>query len=607
MSEHRKRDLTGRFWTWRAVVLLIVVTALVAFYPLGRTEPVSGGVGKIHAFENMRQYVLVVAIPSSLSVLGGAVMAFTPKVGKKARFWIVAGVAVLLGYSALHEFPAFIPVFLVHGMVYPNPAGLGIAALSGWGAMSLSYILERAKDEDPSGQRLVVRIAGASAALSLAVALVMAPYFSIEWRRAPAVLNSNYELAWQTTLPVSDAHIGNGFWFRSQSLATPEWVSRTEGSVAKEPALDEDALFTADGWIGRVRLRDGTLAWGRDFDFGPLEARTTALAAYWDDERLYIVNRSAAWTIFAFDWASGDLLWKTATDEWIVYRPDDPRLTLAVTPEFLVIAGEGGKAEYHLVDPQTGDMTSLTIPEPEGMEVAQLKAWGRNGSLGPNLVLGPDGTVALLAYFTPPGVEVKESWYEDGPPPEKGFLFGLDPATGEVAWQIDDIGDWRGLGAREGRNLWVTRDTVVRCGSEPDYAARVWDTSTGESPWARSFDEHSRSLATHYGVIVFHDLKTLECLDMRTGDALWSAEMEVTGDVPSIWLEGETVLAATPSWVRGIDVRTGHDIFGVEAPEDGRVMASDAKDGVLRVRVEQKRGIGPEESVFLDLKTGDAV
>lgn len=308
MPEHRKRDLPGGFWTWGTDVLLVVVTALVAFYPLGRTEPVSGGVGKIHAFENMRQYVLVVAIPSSLSVLGGAAMAFTPKVGKKARFWIVAGVAVLLGYSALREFPAFIPVFFIHGMVFPNPAGLGIAALSGWGAMSLSYILGRAKDEEPSGQRLVIRIAGSSAALSLAVALVMAPYFSIEWRTAPAVLNSNYELAWQTQLPVSDAHIGNGFWFRSQSLATPE------------PALDEDALFMADGWIGRVRLRDGTLAWGRDFDFGPLEARTTALAAYWDDERLYIVNRSAAWTIFAFDWASGDLLWKTATDEWIVYR-----------------------------------------------------------------------------------------------------------------------------------------------------------------------------------------------------------------------------------------------------------------------------------------------
>jgi len=564
--------------TWGAIGLLVLVTTFVIVCPLGQTGSQSRFANKVHHFEKTRQNILVVAVPSALSALCGAVMAHRPKLGDKSRFWIGSSAAILVSYALLQDYQYFIPLFVIHGMPLPNPAGLGIAAITGLGAMGLSHVLNRDEDGSPPSRKSVPWVAVYSIGLSIAIALIMTPYLRIEWLNPPAVLDDSYELAWQAELPARETDY-TGFWFPSQVRAQPAWGSSFGGEVMGEPPVDEDALFLTSGWMGRIRLHDGTLSWGREFDFGPLENRTTALAAFWDDERLYVVNRSTAWTLFAFDWDSGLLEWKATTEEWSVPRPDDPNLTLAVTPKFLVIAGEGGKAEYILVDPKTGAITEHTLPKRGGMDVARIESW-THGFLGPYLVHGADGTIALLAQFAPQGIDVMENWYQSEHPPEKGYLFGLDPSTGEVAWQIEDMGDWRGVGPREGANLWITKDHVIRCGGYPSPVTKVWNKSTGTLLWSRSFDETSRCLATHHGVFIYHDLSVLECLDARTGDRAWSIDMKVTNDVPSISVEGDTILASTPEWVCGIEATSGSEVFRIDTPDGGRTMLSDAREGI---------------------------
>ncbi len=592
--------------TWAAIFLLLAVTAFIAFYPLGQSERVTGGIGKIPEFDRMRVYVLAVSVPASIVALGGAAMSLCPKTSGKARFWAGVVIEVLLGYTVLRDFFIFTPIWPIHGFPFPNPSGLAIATICGLGTWSLSEAFERVTGDSPAGRRFARRIAAVAVALPLAMVLVMAPYFRIEWLEAPAVLNDNYELAWHTTIPASNVHIGNGFWFPSQVRQRPKSLSSAGETILRRPPLGEDALFLADGWLGRIRLTDGAMVWGRDFDFGPLEDRTNALAAYWSEDHLYVVNRSARWTIFAYDWDSGELLWTTETKHLVDPRPDDPELTLAVTPKFLIIAGGWGKAEYYTVDHQTGRLTTHMLPAPDGTTIAQVKDRGAYGFLGPYLVQGTDDSISLLAYFAPGDAGVDEYLPDGQTAPETSHLFGIDSVTGRVSWQVADVGGWRGYNRKEGQNLWIAGDIVVKCSIEPGYV-NAWDTSTGQLLWGQSLGSPSRSLATHYGVIVHRNRDTLECLDTRTGTPLWSIPMEVKGELPVLSLEGQTLLASTPEWVAGLDVTTGSSVFRIDAPADGDVMLGEAMDGVIRIRVEQMRGRGPEKSVFYDLKTGAEV
>ena len=547
---------------WTAVGLLFAAVSFIVYF---RYHSI---VGSLSTLRRAQDNVLLFAVPCSFALISGMALAFRPQMSMRVRFWTAAACFLVIASTALIRHPSFVPLYVGDWGVMPNFAGLGIAAATAFAAAELSVLVERGLRGEFPRRMLLAGIIGSTLIIVAVSAYFMAPYISIEQRQAPAVLNENYRLVWEKSFPLKDASLAAGFWFPSSGSGLP---------------LDEDALFLTEVWIGRINLRDGSVVWGKDFDFGQVNNETAAFTVYFEGDRVYVAHRSLGWSVFAFDWADGEMLWRINEEDAQRAKLDNPRLTLNVTPEFIVMTAEDGKPEYDIIDPETGAATRRSLPVPPGMALAKTPSLRTPPYVGPYLLEGSDGTIAILAYFAPAGVDVPEETPAGEPLPDQGYLFGLDPATGEVAWRIEDVGDWRTDGARSGQNLWITRDLVIRNGSYPDYSLKAWDTASGRLIWSREFVETATFVVSPSGAIAFHDEQVLECFDVRTGEGRWRLE-----DMGHRWptglsVKGGTLLSATTGSIIGRSMNDGSELFRVDAQDGIRLGDFTVSGGILKV------------------------
>lgn len=605
-NSHLSREIPpsakGLWPAWTAVGVLCLAVSWMGYF---RYNSVIGTLPTLHVAQDN---VLLFAVPSSFALISGMVLALRPQLSFRARFWTAAVCFLAISLTALARHPSFVPLYMGDWGIMPNFAGLGIAAATAFAGAELSFAMERGMRGEFPRRMLVSGIAGCSLAIMAVSAYFMAPYISIEQRKAPAMLGDNYRLVWEKAFPLKGASLAAGFWFPSQQRTPAQGSSSADSAgLGSGLPLDEDAFLLTEAWIGRIRLRDGTVVWGTDFDFGRVNNETAAFAVYFDDERVYVINRSLGWSVFAFDWASGDLLWRFNGEGVERAKFDNPRLTFNVTREFIVMTAEDGKPEYDVIDPKTGAATRRSLPVPQGMVLAEVPSMKAAPYIGPYLVEGSDGTIAVLAYFSPAGVTVPEEVTVGEPLTDKGYLFGLDPATGEVAWKIEDVGDWRTPGSGLGKDLWVTDDLAIRAASYPDFRLSAWDTTSGQLIWSREFGETADFVISPLGVIAFHDETALECFDIRTGERRWYLENLGQSWPLGLLIEGETLLSATARSIVGRRMSDGSELFRVDAQDGSRLGEYAVSGGILKVEVRQEAGSGLVDMRLIDLAMGSEV
>lgn len=597
---------------WAALAALALLLSFISLYPLGEY----GGDVPIRPIRDGQGKVLLVMAPVGFALVVGTAIAFLPvRAGK--RFLISLACFLGLHSTVLVRHFIFAPLYVWCSGAMPNPISLAVMLASAGAATLVSQAISYGLERELSHRRIVTSIAALAAVMALLSVYLIAPYFAVQWRRAPAVLSSYYWLSGEITMPPEGAHPATGFWFPSRQI--PKYQVSTKGPLHGPSPIfaAEDAPFLTRGFLARVRLAGCSIAWSRHYDFGELEQDglpyADAFAVWWQDERLYVVNRSAGWDIFAFDWATGQPLWEARKPHVRRYRPVDPRGTVVVTSRMIVTIPEDGKAVYEVMDLETGATTRYPLPSPEGMVLAEVPSLGDGRALGPYLVEGADGTVAFLAFFAPPGVAVTERLQDDGPPPDTGYLFGLDPETGKIAWQIRDAGDWRSLPARFGGNFLVARDVVVRWDTETWSTLKAWETSTGRLLWERGFSPGARFLVSSDGAIAVDEGKNIACLDVRTGAVRWEHQDPSLSDISQLFLCEGTVVTASPSVVRGVRLSDGTEVFRSEAPPRTRLDAWGVRldpwgdrGGVVEVH-SFTGSPGRPDRTFIDLRTGESV
>lgn len=587
-----------------ALAALALLLSFISLYPLGGY----GGSVPIRTIRDGQANIILLVAPVGFVLVVGTVIAFLPvRAGK--RFLVSLACFLGLHSTVLVRHSLLAPLYVWCRGVMPNPVSIGIMLASAGAATLVGSAIHCALGRGTSPRRIAtVLMLSAVIVASLSVYLA-APYFALQWRPAPAVFSKYYALEAEMTMPPYGAHPATGFWFRSRQIA--KYVESTKGPLWGRSLISagEDALFLTRGFVARLRLSGASIAWSLPHDFGGLEQDgvpyADAFAVWWQDDMLYVVNRSAGWDIFAMDWLTGRLLWEIRKPEVRRYAPLNPGATIVVTPQMIITVPEDGKAVYEVIDPKTGATTRYPLPGPEGTVLAEAPTLGDWGALGPYLIEGTDGTVAILAFFAPPGVAVTQRLQDDGPPPDVSCLFGLDPETGEIAWQIHDVGDWRSPPGRFGGNLMVTRDVVVRWDTEPLWKLTAWEPSTGRLLWDRAFSPGAEFLVSPGGAVVVEDGGTrVACLDLPTGGVRWQTEDVSLCDLSQLFLCKGIVVTASPSVVRGRLLSDGTEVSRLDASPGTRLAAW----GILAETVVEVRSFtGPAENVnriFIDVRNG---
>ena len=257
---------------------------------------------------------------------------------------------------------------------------------------------------------------------------------------------------------------------------------------------------------------------------------------------------------------------------------------------------EEGKAEYEVIDPETGLAKRCALPAPEGMTLAETSPPG-DFFIGPYLLQGPDGDLAVLAYFAEPGTAVTTDLGGTG------YLFGISPTDGEVSWRLH-VGEQRFIGVD--RDLEVVGDLVIQSDEVSDRCVTAWDSTTGVSVWRRSFPPDARFLITSRHVVVYRDGETLECLDNRTGNRLWTLTDSSLSDMRHPFLYRGALMCFGPASMRAIDPGTGGELSRLDMQAGRRLGYPDVYLDVFRIRVSENPGQRVVEDLLVDPVTGQS-
>ena len=230
--------------------------------------------------------------------------------------------------------------------------------------------------------------------------------------------------------------------------------------------------------------------------------------------------------LYAFDAASGDLLWKRAFDEGVAATP------LLIDGRIVVVSMQG---EVAAIDPKSGDVI-----------------WHQS----------PAGTLQPLPYVPSPATAGKRIFVADN----KGKLFALDVATGATLWSralparantaLVGVGKNVVVGTENGDLNWIAMDSgevakQVRLADGRPYGTPILaspllfvltagakgnllalDAESGAARWKRETPKEwttYRPLVTGSTVVVGGTEKDLCAFERATGDVCWC---RAVGQVP---------------------------------------------------------------------------
>ncbi|HHX28715.1 MAG TPA: PQQ-binding-like beta-propeller repeat protein [Firmicutes bacterium] len=590
---------------WISVALLVVVLVFLSVYNLG---DVQGGVG-IHQFMYSQQYVLLAAVPLGLAIVLGFVMSVHFRLfGKYCFLWSVFAF-FLFQQAFLSRFLYFTPFLVWCSGFLPNPWGWGVTLVSAGITTYAAGRMSKMLADGPSRKRLARFVVVASIAIALGSSLSLSPIFYTEWRKAPAVLDDGWEIAWEFSVPSPRFRYGSGFWFASRQ--EPPRGLHPIGrygrySEAQRASETEEAVFLTDHWMGMIRLSDGRVEWGKELDFDVSGDRPDELSAYVVQDRVHVIVRASHGDIYTFSREDGELLWE-AKDLGFKYGPiGDLRVGAVPGPHFILATYADGRPGYMVIDSETGQVEEHALPVPVGKRVAVTDIGGSRYILGPAVLEGDSGALAIAAYFVDDGVEtVPDYWGFGSPYPEEGYLFGIDRETGEVVWQVAGVGNWRRDLSWPPEHLWFDGSTVVWLESYDSDTIRVYDAATGGLRWSKTFPGAGARTCVHReGVLVSpSEVGVLPdeviLLDIQTGEPRWKhkedgASVErlfFLGDACVIVTAGDTISVKT---LRIADGSTAFSMSGLSRYDIYGIQDGDLVVHLVRDRVADVVRVNPE-------------
>lgn len=592
---------------WISLITMVLGLLFLAAYPLGH---VKGGVG-IHDFKDMQQYVLLLAVPLGLGLAVGFFMSMHIRPGLRWRLLWSGFVFFLVQLSVLSRFMYFTPFLVWCRGFLPNPAAWGITFASAGIATLISLRVEPMLGKSTSRKTLSKFAAGACTVILLGSFAVLAPIFVTEWRAAPVVLDDRYELAWELSVPAPAPHHGSGFWFSSRQTAPPGLHPMMEFTEQPRGSESDEAVFLTDRWIGLVRLSDGKPVWGREFAFRVSGNRLDMMSVYVVEDRIHVIVRGPSGDIYTFRKSDGELIWE-AKDLGFKYGGiGDLRVGAVPTPNFIVATYADGRPGYMIIDSKTGIVTEHTLPVPDGMKVPMTEIGSMNYTIGPAVLEGDSGALAIAAYFAETE-KVPDYWGYGFPLPEKGYLFGLDPETGRVAWQVEDVGNWREDQRWPLEHIWFDHSTVVWTGGYGSSFIRVWDTATGKLRWSRDFPMGvAWACVGRKGVAVRESDTTVVLLDPQTGDLRWTYDPG-TWDLYARFFMGDTLILGTSGPLKsllGIRVADGSVVFSLSnLPDSFCLRGVEDRNLILEIPTAGEAGavlLNPENGEQTPLGLGD--
>ncbi|MGE5579221.1 MAG: PQQ-binding-like beta-propeller repeat protein [Bacillota bacterium] len=552
----------------------------LALYPLGH---VRGGTG-IHDFQNVQQYVMGAAVPLGMGLAVGFLLSVRFGPILRRRFLWSALTFFLIQLCILNRLPAFMPFFVIHGVPIPNPIAWGILIFSAGVATYTSLKMDTFIAGGAPTRLLSRFVVLTSVVVLVASSAALAPAFVMEWRRVPVVLDDRWTLVWEQTVPEYYPREGAGFWFPERQVA-PRLYPQSEFVEAQRISETGEAVFATKRWIGLIRLSDGEIVWSREMPFRVSGDQLGTMNIYTVEDRIHVIVRGPNGDIHTFRKSDGELLWE-AKDLGFKYGPiGDLRVGAVPTPNFILATFADGRPGYMVIDSKTGAVTEHSLPVPEGMTVPSVDLGAQDYVLGPVVLEGDPGTWAIWAYFA------DSSTVLDGHGPgstitEKGFLFGIDPETGKIAWQVEGVGDWHDQVRWPLQDMWFDASTVVWTGGYGSTTIRCWDTSSGTLRWSRDFADISWAAAGPDGVALRQGSSSIHFVDILTGDVKWTYDPG-TLDLYSMFFVGDTFVLGTSGSARhiaGIRTSDGSVIFELPIHTSYRILGIQDGDLVLETR-----------------------
>lgn len=554
----KQRDLRV---AWISSSVLAFGVLFLSWYPLGG----NGAALAISYFRDLQQTVLLFTVPPGLGLAAGFVLSFSTRPEAKMRFLWGGLLFFLFQLSLTGRFPWFAPFYIWCSGMLPNPAGWGLILVSSTTATFLSFRMDPLLREARSRKRLTRLMAAGAAVILSGQAVFLGPAFYVEWRSAPAVLDAAYTLAWELSVPADNSSSPAGFWFPSRQLSPDGLTPLLEFSEPPAVSESEEGIFVTDRWIGCIRLTDGEILWGKDFAFRVSGERRDSLSVYIAEDRVHVIVRGPFCDIHTFRKSDGELMWELR-DLGFKYGPiGDPRVGAVATPNFILATYGDGRPSYMVIDSRTGSVTEHTLPVPDGMRVPFCDDGASRRLVGPAVLEGYGGAIAIAAYFSDVDT-VPDYWRSESPLPEEGHLFGIDRRTGDIAWHVRGVGNWREDLTWPLKYLWFDGSNVVWTGGSEGRFVGVWETATGLAKWSRSFPSGVNCIrAGPGGVVVRETGGVLRFFDVETGDLRWSYDPGDLNTHAVFFMEDTLVLGLTGS-MNMIRTSDGTLMFSINAP-----------------------------------------
>lgn len=574
---------------WVSLSALVLGLLFISWYPLGGVGPLA-----ISHFIDAQQKVLLFALPLGLGLAVGFIVSLYTRPKARWRFFW-SGFIFFLFQLSLTRFEYFIPIFVWCSGALPNPSGWGLILASAGIATFVSFKMNPLLKDGASRKRLSRMIALAAVLILFGSSAFLAPFFYAEWRKAPVVLSDRYYLAWELAIPAhSKSHVA-GFWFASRQTAPHGFSTFREFIEPPTVSESEEAVFVTDRWIGCVRLHDGTLLWGKEFAFRVPGEKRDLLSVYVAEDRIHVIVRNPSGDIHTFRKSDGELMWELK-DLGFKYEFGDPRVGAVATPNFIIATYADGRPSYMVIDSKMGSVTEHPLPVPDGMVVPVTETGASRYVIGPAVLEGYGGALAISAYFARTET-VPDYWGLGEPLPEEAYLFGIDQETGEIAWQVQGVGNWREDLQWPLQHLWFDGHSVVWTGGYNSNLIRVWDTATGSLRWSKSFPTAlGRVQICPSGVVIGETDGMLHFFDMSTGDLRWSYDPG-TWELKRLFFIGDTLLVGRSGSLSGIRTSDGSVSFDVA----GSYRIRGIQDGNLVVELTD---LSEPRIVHIDPETG---
>ncbi len=529
MLQWLKANRKGMVLPVASMLILAAVLGFASVYEFG------GASGMAGSFLKAQEEVLAVASPLGFGLIAGFAAAAMFEAEPRPVFWVNSFIFLMVHISLFWRFEALRPIWVWCRGALPNIPGIGLALASAGIATWVRELIWKTYRDERRFISLMRQFALWALVVAAGCVLVLRPFLTLDMAVAPVVLDPRLNLAWQYELKDERAGTLLGMWFPSREAGRGQpGYSKDFGFIENSPvSIGEDGLIITSSQIARISLAEGNEVWHRRHDFkipSQIPSPTCEIDVVFQRDNVYLLayknlfdpERAPTLDAYGFNWEDGTPIWEKAGIKLQPFAYRD-QAKAAVLPGYLAVVIESREPQYMVLNLQTGDSTVYALPIPEGMQVPVRSYPTR--PVGPWVYQSPGGAGIQVFYVRSDMEYVPDGWTED-PLPGVACLYGLDPDTGKVAWEIWGAGDWRDSG-----EYWFGHEGVTRYGYQSgllqrfDISSQVFQTGTPDNPvsprWLAEFPQFATYVLSDGRFTWLSQDGYCSSLDAVTGERVW--------------------------------------------------------------------------------------